>query len=230
MSRPECGTLMADAAREWGLFQVVNHGVPAAAVSELQRVGRAFFALPREEKERHCTGSFGSIEGYGVGITTRRNLEGKKNWEDYLFHYVAPPAIVNHDIWPKNPAGYREANEEYCRHIQRLRRELFEHLSLGLGLEMDAMSEAFGGDNLVLLQKINYYPACPQRRSPSESARTPTCAWSPSCCPTTSRGSRSSRTAAGTTSRTCARHSSSSWAIRSRQASVLSPHACQFVI
>jgi len=79
--RPECGALMADATRERGLFQVVNHGVPAAAVSEeLQPVGRAFFSLPRQEKQEvHCTGSFGSIEGYGVGITTRRNLEGKKN-------------------------------------------------------------------------------------------------------------------------------------------------------
>ena len=79
MSRPECGALMADAATEWGLFQVVNHGVPAAVVSELQRVGRSFFALPREEKEQHCTGSgssvypaTGSIEGYGVGITGPR--------------------------------------------------------------------------------------------------------------------------------------------------------------
>ena len=80
-----------------------------------------------------------------------------------MFHYVAPPAVVNHDIWPKNPAGYREANEEYCRHIQRLTRGLFQHLSLGLGLEKDAMSEAFGGDDqLVLLQKINFYPPCPQ--------------------------------------------------------------------
>jgi len=56
----------------------------------------------------------------------------------------------------------REANEEYCRHLQRLTRELFGHLSLGLGLEKDAMSEAFGGDQLVLLQKISYYPPCPQ--------------------------------------------------------------------
>jgi flavonol synthase len=118
MSRPECGALMADAATEWGLFQVVNHGVPAAVLLELQRVGRAFFALSREEKEQHCTGSgssgypaTGSIEGYGIGITgprgSSRDLEGKKNWEDYLFHYVAPPTVVNHDIWPKNPAGYR---------------------------------------------------------------------------------------------------------------------------
>ncbi|TVU30647.1 hypothetical protein EJB05_22278, partial [Eragrostis curvula] len=164
MSKPDCGSRMVEAAMEWGSFQVVNHGVPAAAVAELQSVGRAFFALPQEEKDRYAADpASGRIEGYGVGTRApRRNLAGKKMWADYFYHYVAPLAIVNHDIWPNNPAGYREANEEYCRHMQRLTREMFEHLSTGLGLEKGAMSEAFGGDELVLLQKINSYPPCPQ--------------------------------------------------------------------
>jgi flavonol synthase len=46
--------------------------------------------------------------------------------------------------------------------MRRLARELFGHLSLGLGLEKGAMAEAFGGDGTVFLQKINYYPPCPQ--------------------------------------------------------------------
>lgn len=161
MSEAGCGARMAEAAREWGLFQVVNHGVPAEAVAELQRVGRDFFALPQEEKERYAMDpASGRIEGYGSKL--QRDLEGKKTWVDFFFHNVAPPPMVNHDIWPKNPVGYREANEEYCRHMQRLTRELFGHLSVGLGLEKDAMREAFGGDDLVLLQKINFYPPCPQ--------------------------------------------------------------------
>ncbi|TVU28671.1 hypothetical protein EJB05_20200, partial [Eragrostis curvula] len=58
MSEPGCGARMADAAREWGLFEVVNHGVPAAAVAELQRVGRAFFSLPQAlQKQKFQTGT-----------------------------------------------------------------------------------------------------------------------------------------------------------------------------
>jgi flavonol synthase len=163
MSEPGFGARMVVAAREWGLFQVVNHGVPSAAVAELQRVGRAFFALPREEKERYAMDpASGKIEGYGTKL--QRDLEGKKTWNDFFFHVVAPPEKVNHAVWPESPAvaGYRESNEEYCRHMQRLTRELFEHLSLGLGLHEGAMAEAFGGDGLVFLQKINFYPPCPQ--------------------------------------------------------------------
>uniref|UniRef100_A0A0A9GCM8 anthocyanidin synthase n=1 Tax=Arundo donax TaxID=35708 RepID=A0A0A9GCM8_ARUDO len=162
MSDPGCGARMAEAAREWGLFQVVNHGVPAAVVTELQRVGRAFFALPAEEKERYAMDpASGKIEGYGTNV--QKGLDGKKTWNDFFFHVVAPPAAVNRDGWPENnPAGYREANEAYCGHMQRLTRELFEHLSMGLGLEKGAMAEAFDGDELVFLQKINLYPPCPQ--------------------------------------------------------------------
>ncbi|XBH87829.1 hypothetical protein VPH35_075214 [Triticum aestivum] len=40
MSLPDAGCRMVEAATEWGIFQAVNHGVPADAVAELQRVGR----------------------------------------------------------------------------------------------------------------------------------------------------------------------------------------------
>ncbi|KAK3119218.1 hypothetical protein QOZ80_9BG0715990 [Eleusine coracana subsp. coracana] len=165
MTKPDCGDRMTDAAMEWGCFQVVNHGVPAAVVAELQRVGRAFFELTPEEKSRSRYSqdpALGSIEGYEIGTMNHRNSAGKKRWGDFFYHYLTPPSIVKHEIWPKNPAGYREANEEYCRHMQRLTREMFEHLSVGLGLEKGAMREAFGGDELVLLQKMNSYPPCPQ--------------------------------------------------------------------
>uniref|UniRef100_A0A0E0K5N1 Fe2OG dioxygenase domain-containing protein n=1 Tax=Oryza punctata TaxID=4537 RepID=A0A0E0K5N1_ORYPU len=193
MAEPGSPARVAAAAAEWGLFQVVNHGVPAAAVAELQRVGREFFALPQEEKARYAMdASTGKIEGYGSKL--QKDLEGKKTWVDFFFHNVAPPAMVNPDIWPSHPPGYRyaspsihsspctpeaetnvdrpgtrvatwrgrEANEEYCKHMQRLTRELFEHLSTALGLDGGAMWEAFGGDELVFLQKINFYPPCPE--------------------------------------------------------------------
>ncbi|KAK1620134.1 hypothetical protein QYE76_025651 [Lolium multiflorum] len=162
MSSPHAGRAMAGAAREWGIFQVVNHGVPVEAVSELQRVGREFFALPQAEKQRYAMDpSSGKTEGYGSTLQ-RDGPDGKKTWADFLFHNIAPPSAVNHAVWPESPEGYRAANEAYCAHMRRLTRTLFERLSAGLGLEEGAMAEAFGGDEVIFLQKINFYPPCPQ--------------------------------------------------------------------
>ncbi|KAJ6422856.1 hypothetical protein OIU84_027768 [Salix udensis] len=43
--------LIAEASKEWGIFQVVNHGIPCDLITKLQDVGKKFFELPQEEKE-----------------------------------------------------------------------------------------------------------------------------------------------------------------------------------
>lgn len=56
----------------------------------------------------------------------------------------------------------RKANEEYSKYLAPLVDRLFEHLSTGLGLEKNVLKEASGGDDLLFLLKINYYPPCPR--------------------------------------------------------------------
>eukprot|EP00253_Pinus_taeda_P019060 PITA_19060 len=41
-------------SEEWGIFQVVNHGIPDELVQRLQAAGREFFDLPLEEKEPYA--------------------------------------------------------------------------------------------------------------------------------------------------------------------------------
>ncbi|KAK2659640.1 hypothetical protein Ddye_006173 [Dipteronia dyeriana] len=138
---------IVDASQKWGMFQVVNHEIPGEVISKLQLVGREFFELPEEEKEKEVyvkpvevdqydAGTL-SLEGYGTKL--QREVQGKKGWVDHLFHKIWPPSAVNYHFWPKNPS-YREANEEYAKWVQG----------------------AVGGENLVYLAKINYYPPCPQ--------------------------------------------------------------------
>ena len=43
--------LIAEASREWGMFQILNHGIPVHVINNLQKVGEGFFDLPQEEKE-----------------------------------------------------------------------------------------------------------------------------------------------------------------------------------
>ena len=97
---------VAKAARDWGMFQVVNHGIPDEVVSSLQGVGKEFFELPRAEKEAYAKepGSK-SLEGYGTKL--QKEMEGKQGWVDHLFHKIWPPSAINYKFWPQNPPSYR---------------------------------------------------------------------------------------------------------------------------
>lgn len=46
--------------------------------------------------------------------------------------------------------------------MQKVVEKLFRLLSLGLGLEGEELKKAAGGDDLIYLLKINYYPPCPR--------------------------------------------------------------------
>lgn len=150
---------IGEASREWGIFQVVNHGIPEEVTAELQRVGKEFFELPQEEKEAVAKDG-GSVEGYGT--TLQKDLEGKRGWVDHLFHKVWPPSAINYRFWPKTPPSYREANEEYAKRLREVGDRLMRSLSLSLGLEGHEVKEAAGGEDLIYLLKINYYPPCPR--------------------------------------------------------------------
>ncbi|KAJ4764908.1 Flavonol synthase [Rhynchospora pubera] len=150
---------IVEASSEWGIFQVVNHGIPEEVVKEFQRVGRHFFELPQEEKEKIAKQP-GMKEGYGTKL--HREPEGKKTWVDFLYHNIWPQHILNYNIWPQSPPEYRKANDEYCKYLVPLVDRLFEYLSTGLGLEKNVLKEASGGDNMKMLLKINYYPPCPR--------------------------------------------------------------------
>ncbi|KAJ4700628.1 Flavonol synthase [Melia azedarach] len=83
-----------NASQEWGMFQVVNHGIPGEVISK-------FFELLREEKEVYAR-PFDSkgIEGYGTKL--QKELEGKKAWVAHLFHKIWPPTAINYQFWPNN--------------------------------------------------------------------------------------------------------------------------------
>jgi naringenin 3-dioxygenase len=50
--RTEICNKIVEACENWGIFQVVDHGVDTKLVSEMTRFAREFFALPPEEKLR----------------------------------------------------------------------------------------------------------------------------------------------------------------------------------
>lgn len=97
---------IAEACKEWGFFQVVNHGVPLELMRQARGVAREFFSLPLEEKQVYAN-SPKTYEGYGsrLGIDKGALLD----WGDYFFLHLLPLSIRDINKWPAKPTLYR-----YC--------------------------------------------------------------------------------------------------------------------
>ncbi|EOA13705.1 hypothetical protein CARUB_v10026776mg [Capsella rubella] len=138
------------ASEGWGIFQVVNHGIPMALMRQLQVVGKQFFDLPETEKEAVAQDE--DIEGY-----KKNYLDGIKAWDEHLFHRLSPPSIINYKYWPKHPPQYREVNEDYTTHVKKLTKKILGWLSEGLGLPSVTLTQRLGGEMAQYLIRVNYY-------------------------------------------------------------------------
>ncbi|KAG9447427.1 hypothetical protein H6P81_013555 [Aristolochia fimbriata] len=153
--------LLSDACRHWGIFHVVNHGVPREVLASAMSVSRAFFSLPASEKRRYANNPV-TYEGYGsrMGLDPDATLD----WNDYFFHHLGPRADPRNK-WPRQPENYRHVISRYGDEIVALSRRLLALLSSGLGLPESTLAEAFAAspaEQLGATFRINLYPKCPQ--------------------------------------------------------------------
>lgn len=57
---------LAAACRDWGFFQIRNHGVPLPLLDRLRAHSHSFFQLPLQRKERAAACRANDFYGYGV--------------------------------------------------------------------------------------------------------------------------------------------------------------------
>lgn len=94
------------ACKEWGFFQVKNHGVPLSVMKEMQQVVHEFLELPLEEKNKVMSSS---LHRQNEGYSTRKAMVegGLSLWSDRLHYLIRPVSTRNYDWWPKNPSRFR---------------------------------------------------------------------------------------------------------------------------
>ncbi|KAJ6993034.1 hypothetical protein NC653_016229 [Populus alba x Populus x berolinensis] len=158
--REEALCCVHNACREWGFFQVVNHGVNHELMKRTCEVWHEFFNLPLEVKQEYAN-TPATYEGYGsrVGVQKGASLD----WSDYFFLHFMPLSLVNKNKWPAIPASCRELVAEYGSEVVRLCGKLMKLFSMNLGLQEDSLLNAFGGEeNVGACLRVNYYPKCPQ--------------------------------------------------------------------
>ncbi|XP_050275354.1 1-aminocyclopropane-1-carboxylate oxidase homolog 1-like isoform X2 [Quercus robur] len=137
------------ASETWGLFQIVNHGIPEDVLDDMIKGIRRFHEQPTEVKREYYSRDVPK----NVTFLSNYHLYKAKfaNWRDTLSFSMAPVA--------PSPEEY-PAVCSYSQQVKRLGLTLLELLSEGLGLRSNHLAEmeCAGGHSLV----CHYYPACPE--------------------------------------------------------------------
>ncbi|CAA2986383.1 protein DOWNY MILDEW RESISTANCE 6-like [Olea europaea var. sylvestris] len=148
---------IGDACRDYGLFQVTNHGVPEEIMEKMLKVADEFFHLPLEEKMKlYSEDPFKTVR-----LSTSSNVkkETVHNWRDYLRLHCYPLEKYASE-WPSNPSTFKEIVSKYCTEIRNLGARLQQDISKSLGLEKDCIKNILGEQGQHMA--INYYPPCPE--------------------------------------------------------------------
>ncbi|KAG5517108.1 hypothetical protein RHGRI_037759 [Rhododendron griersonianum] len=145
------------ACKEWGFFQLVNHGVESSVVEKLRNEIQEFYKLPLEEKMIYKCKE-GDAEGYGQTIL--KNEDQTVDWEDRFYMITNPVHRRKAHLIPELPSSLGEALESYICELQKLGMPLLGMIGKALNIGKGEMEELFE-DGLQSV-RMTYYPPCPQ--------------------------------------------------------------------
>lgn len=152
------------AARRFGFFYALNHGVDAARVDRMVALARAFFAQDEATKLRiPMTAGGRAWRGYfaaGGELTSNR-----PDWKEGLYlgtelppdHPRVRNGVILHgaNLWPEID-GFRDTVLRYIDALSQLGHALMRGFALSLQLPEHWFAEHGTADPLILLRLFNY--------------------------------------------------------------------------
>ncbi|XP_027351292.1 protein SRG1-like [Abrus precatorius] len=145
------------ACKEWGFFQIVNHGIQKELMQRIKDAAAEFFKLPIEEKEKYAMPS-NDIQGYGHAYVVSE--EQTLDWSDRLMLVTCPTWYRKLHLWPKTPKGFKEIIEAYSREVKRVGEELLSYLSVIMGMQKHDFLGLHKESESLQAICLNYYPPC----------------------------------------------------------------------
>ncbi|XP_059596416.1 oxoglutarate-dependent flavonoid 7-O-demethylase 1 [Vitis vinifera] len=143
--------------KEWGFFQLVNHGVNSSLVEKLKSEIGEFYKLPLEERMKYKMRP-GDVEGYGH--LPIRSEDQKLDWADRFYMITNPIHTRKPYLLPELPSSLRDSLECYLAELQKLAMMLLGFMAKALKLEKGEMEELF--EDGMQSVRMSYYPPCPQ--------------------------------------------------------------------
>jgi len=153
------------ACRDWGFFQVVNHGIPEEVIVNTFAMSRTFFGLPL-----HCKQKVSRTLQNPWGFYDRELTKNVQDWKQIYDFGPADGAAIQPQ-WPDRLPEFRRAIQACYRHSERLAYRLLAAISTNLGMSPGFLSKGFGPQHTSFL-RLNFYPVCPAQKQPQGVAGT----------------------------------------------------------
>ncbi|KAK2993898.1 hypothetical protein RJ640_012772 [Escallonia rubra] len=144
------------ACKEWGFFQVINHGVSATLLEDFKREIIDFFNLPMEAKKKLWQQP-DNQEGFGQLFVVSE--EQKLDWSD-MFYITTLPTSLRIQLFENLPPKLRETLESYSLEVKKLAITILCQMTKALKVDIEEIEEIFSDG--VQSMRMNYYPPCPE--------------------------------------------------------------------
>ncbi|XP_049387894.1 1-aminocyclopropane-1-carboxylate oxidase homolog isoform X8 [Solanum stenotomum] len=141
-----------EASEKWGLFQLINHGIPSSVLEGMIHGTRKFHEQDVEMKKEYYSSDPTRVVRYESNLKLLTTKGRTATWKDSLLISVLEPEEI--------PPVCRKTSLEYIKHVIKLEDTLLGLLSEALGLKRNHLkaTECDKGQTLV----CHYYPACLQ--------------------------------------------------------------------
>ncbi|KAH0643794.1 hypothetical protein KY290_033877 [Solanum tuberosum] len=93
------------ACKDWGFFQMMNHGVSCSLLEKMKLEVQRFFNLPMEEKKKFGQIE-GSMEGYGQ-VLVSCDEQNINSWIGKLYMVTLPIHLRKPHLFPNLPLSLR---------------------------------------------------------------------------------------------------------------------------
>ncbi|GJY04833.1 DMR6-like oxygenase 2-like protein [Tanacetum coccineum] len=143
------------ACKDWGFFQVINHGVHESLMKKVLEKSNEFFNMTVEEKKDFEEKDVFDPIRYGTSFNSKK--DEIFYWRDFLRFTVHPKFhFLN------KPLGFSEVLSEYSKRTREIAKGLLTGISSSLGIDQSDMEKDLKLDSSLQVCVVNLYPPCPQ--------------------------------------------------------------------
>lgn len=145
------------ASKEWGIFQLINHGLSEELLQKLKTDAKDFFEQSLDAKRAYSQLP-NSVEGFAqasVGVEGMSLL-----WRELLFLIPLPTLTRKMRFWPTVPSSFRATIDKFSVELQRVSMQLLMKMGKNLGVDEEKFGSMFA--NAGIGMRMNYYPPSEQ--------------------------------------------------------------------